>query len=588
MNVSEDGKKIIYSNLTSHAGLYSILMLLFLLCIGYNISTRLGLFPDETQHLGFVINVIKSGFPDYVNGYGFESNKLNYLEHPALYYLLTGYISKLTLLMVDVSYKSFRLVNYFISALTIIYIYKSLLVMNVRKISIFFAFFPLLSIPMFIMLSASYNNDPLMILGCTLVFYSFVLFYDKDDNLTYFIRYFLLGCVITALTKATGALAIVCIIAVYLIFQNKKIVQTLSKLKFYDWLWIILAALVVIIYYSFTYYKFGHFFPSAQENPSIWYKLTVPNAPRMGLLEHLVAFYNSNVYTLLDPYGHQIFDDILIREKLDAFVLVMMPVFLMISFIKLKSENNKFVQLFLIFFFGYVIFMILYFCEIHALNHATGYPGAMQSRYFYGFIPFFIVFFAHAVDCLVNRFFRYLVFSILTLTLLLSFYPSYAAFFKDYYGQDTFNSNYGELTKGRVFEQTFTAQSDILKRIDIFIGTYQRHNSGILQMDLYSDTKLLADSRIHINSISDNSWVSFKFDNLILEPGKTYALKVKADGSEAGNAVTWWALGEFKEHPEFLGTPYGPQDLKGNRYLEGLSFVDGDKIKGTFTMRIYK
>ncbi|WP_455916081.1 ArnT family glycosyltransferase [Pantoea agglomerans] len=588
MNVSEDGKKSIFSNLTSHAGLFSILMLLFLLCIGYNISTRLGLFPDETQHLGFVINVIKSGFPDYVNGYGFESNKLNYLEHPALYYLLTGYISKLTLFMVDVSYKSFRLVNYFISALTIIYIYKSLLVMKLRKTSIFFAFFPLLSIPMFIMLSASYNNDPLMIFGCTLVFYSFVLFYENDENLTYFFRYFLLGCVITALTKATGALAIVCIISVFFILQNRKIIQTLRMLKFFDWLWIIIASFIVIIYYSFTYYKFGHFFPSAQENPSIWYKLTVPNAPRMGLIEHLAAFYNSNVYTLLDPYGHQKFDDIVIREKFETLVLLMMPFFWIFSFIKLKIEKNKFLQLFLIFFFGYLIFMILYFYEIHALNHATGYPGAMQSRYFYGFIPFFIVFFAHAIDCLINRFIRYLVFSILTLTLLLSFYPSYAAFFKGYYGQDTFSSNYGELIKGRVFEQTFTAQSDVLKRIDIFIGTYQRHNSGILHMELYSDNKLLADSKVEINSISDNSWVPFKFDSLILEAGKTYALKVKADSSETGNAVTWWALGGFKEQPEFLGTPYGPQDLKGNRYLEGLSFVDGHTINGTFTMRIYK
>lgn len=588
MNVAEDGKKKLFSSLITHAGLYFIFTLLFLLCIGYNISTRLGLFPDETQHLGFVIDVIKSGFPDYVNGYGFESNKLNYLEHPALYYLLTGYISKVTLFLGDVSYKSFRLVNYFISALTILYIYKSLLVMKVKKISIFFSFFPLLSIPMFIMLSASYNNDPLMIFGCTLVFYSFVLFYENDKNLTYFIRYFLLGCVITALTKATGALTIICVISVFIILQNKKVIQTLRSLKLFDWFCITIASLTVIIYYSFTYYKFGHFFPSAQENPSIWYKLTVPNAPRMGLLEHLVAFYYSNLYTLLDPYGHQKFYDIVIREKFEAFVLVLMPFFWIFSFIKLKSEKNKFVQLFLIFFFGYVIFMIFYFCEIHALNHATGYPGAMQSRYFYGFIPFFIVFFAYAIDCLTNRLIKTLIYSVLTITLILSFYPSYAAFFKAYYGQDTYSTSYGELIKGRVFEQTFTAQSNVLKRIDIFIGTYQRHNSGTLQMDLYSDNKYLANSKVHINSISDNSWVPFKFDNINLETGKTYALKVKADSSEPGNAVTWWALGEFKEHPEFLGTPYGPQDLKGNRYLEGLSFVDGDKIKGTFTIRIYK
>lgn len=569
-------------------------LLLFLLCIGYNLLTRLGLFPDESAHIGFVLDVIRQNFPDYRHGLMYESNKLNYLEHPALYYIITGWYAKFLLFFHDFSYKSFRLTNYIFSTLTLLFTYRALLKMKIDKDAILFAFFPLLSIPMFIMLSASVNNDPLMILGCTIVFYAFTLIYSNDSEQvdksnTAFIRYLLLGCTITALTKATGALVIVCLLGCFLLLDFRKVKKILSNLNRKNILLTGATMVIVVGYYGAIWHTYGNFFPSAQENPSIWYQQMNPTAPRMNLSEHLLAFYQSNLYTLLDPYGHQNFLDTIYRERLESLVLIAFPLFWFLCLLWLSKNNINLFRMNCVFSLAFIVFMAIYFYKIHALHMATGYPGAMQSRYFYGFLPFFVSIYALAFNIIKKAIIKIFIYSVFVATLIFSFYPSWSPLFSSYFGQETFNTNYGELTAGSRYEQSFTAQSSTLKKVEIKIGTYQRINKGALVLSLLNlNGDLIASSSKDMSSLVDNGWATFKFDNLELQKGSSYILRLTSDKSTAGNAITWWALSEFKELPQFQGTQQGPADLRANRYLEGLSSINGKKINGTFAFRIYK
>ncbi|MDU8421714.1 hypothetical protein RYA60_26055, partial [Pseudomonas syringae] len=103
-----------------------VFVIFFILCTGYYLNTDLGLFPDENPHLGYVLDVAKHGFPDYISGKSYGSVKLNRLEHPALYYIIAGMIDNIATLLSSPLYKSLRIINFFISSLTLIFIYKSL------------------------------------------------------------------------------------------------------------------------------------------------------------------------------------------------------------------------------------------------------------------------------------------------------------------------------------------------------------------------------------------------------------------------------------------------------------------------------
>lgn len=579
----------IFIRLYHYYPLIFALTTLLLLCVGYNYSTPLGIFPDEGAHLGFVMDVVRQGLPDYSHGLIWNSLKLNYLEHPALYYVFTGEFAKLFLHYHDFSLKFLRFTNYFFSALTIYFCWLALLKLKISKNACLFAFIPLLSIPMFIMLSSSVNNDPLMILGCTLAFYAFVTFYNDPSQLSKFILLLLAGCVITALTKATGALNIICVIFSFIIFDFKKVKYILKNLSGRLWFSIFIALAIVAVYYLSIWYRFGHFYPSPQENPAFWYQKTVPDAPRMGIMQHLIAFYHFNMYTLLDPYGHQNFVDTIWREKLEFTVIAALPLCWVISLFSLYKRNRNVFRLMVVYTIAFILFMFFYFIKIRSLHLETGYPGAMQSRYFYGFLPFFIMVYALSFDRIKNLFIKISGGLLLIATMLFSFYPSWAPQFSPWYGQETFNMTYGELTPDRLFEQTFVARSKEVNTIALKIGTYQRKNVGSLSLSLYdSASKLIASNVVDAASIADNSWVQFHFKNIALQPGAGYILRLTSSNTQPGRTVTWWALGAFKEYEQYAGTAEGPGETNGNRYTNGINAVDGKPMKGVFTFRIYR
>lgn len=158
-----------------------VIFLFYILCFGYYSGTDLGLFPDENQHLGYVIDVTNHGFPDYVRGMSYGTNKLNYLQHPALYYLVAGAVEKLLDLLNISDFKLIRLVNVVISSLTLLTVYFSLKKFISNQFVIFTSLLLIISIPMFVALSSSISNDPLMILGGALIFHALILYYHNSS-----------------------------------------------------------------------------------------------------------------------------------------------------------------------------------------------------------------------------------------------------------------------------------------------------------------------------------------------------------------------------------------------------------------------
>ncbi|NGX87086.1 phospholipid carrier-dependent glycosyltransferase [Rahnella sp. Lac-M11] len=568
-----------------------IIVIFLILCSGYYLNSSLGSFPDENPHLGYVLDVAKNGFPDYAGGKTYNSIKLNRLEHPALYYVLAGIIDKIAILLSSSLYKTLRIINFFISSLTLLFIFKSLHSFKVNNESIILSTFVLISIPMFVLLSASINNDPLMILGCALTFYGLSLYYN-DYSVRKTLHYILAGGVIVSLTKATGALSVVCILFVFCIIENKKLIIKFRQLKCLDFIYILLSMLCVLGYYLYMHVTYGKFFPAPQGDPSDWFHAAYPDAPRFTKMEYLAAFYQSNLSTLLTPYGHKTFDDWNIRRQLLGLTLSLLPI---LSFtviykkIKEHSPQWRFIALSLI---SFTLFMLFYFLTIHSLNVKTGYTGAMQARYFFGFLPAMVIIYALALQCIKNNIIKILLGLLISCTTLLSFYPAfYPSVIKiihPYFGQTNINSVLGELTKENDFEQDFIAQYNSVERVDLNLATYARKNTGTLSLEIADQSgTIIAKSKINISKISDNAWLEFNFKSTPLIKGSRYILRLSSPDSTHGNAITWYAYKKPNPYPMYNGTIYGPEELNTKQYEGGQAYIDNKSAEATFSFKIY-
>lgn len=579
--------KMLYEN----KSFASIIVFFFILCIGYYLGSDLGLFPDENPHLGYVLDVAKYGFPDYATGVIYDANKLNRLEHPALYYMLAGGIKKIALIFNMDLYKSLRFVNVIISIITIAVIHSSLKEFKVKQLPIALSLLILVCIPMFVLLSVSINNDPLTFLGCALIFHGLALYYN-NSSLKNVLILFILGGVVVSLTKATGALSVACIVFVFFIIEIKKLKSRLFELSINNIILLLASLLFIAAYYLITFIKFGKFFPAPQGDPSDWYKLANPDAHRFTITEQIVAFYQANLHTLLIPYGHKPFYDTKLREELlKILFLILSFITVLFTFKNMKNRSSE-SRFYFVCILSFLIFMCFYFITIHRMNLKTGYPGAMQARYFFGFLPAFIIISALNYQKIRIKFIRVIICTLIFITSALSLYPAYQpTVFKlllPSYGQTWSDTVVGELTEGRVFEQAFTSQSHKLNRIDLYMATYARVNTGFITLDIIDEQgNLRGSSTLNLAELNDNSWTTFKFNNVSLIKGDKYKLKLTAKNSTPGNAITWYAYTEKYPFPMFAGTLLGPSEKPLERYAEGQGYIDGKAVDATFAFKIY-
>lgn len=127
---------------------------------------------------------------------------------------------------------------------------------------------------------------------------------------------------------------------------------------------------------------------------------------------------------------------------------------------------------------------------------------------------------------------------------------------------------FGELTKDRVFEQSFKAISSKLKQADLFLTTFSRSNKSIIQLEvLTEDHKPLYKTQRLAIFLQDNNWENFKFPTIKLKKGSIYILRLTSSNSFSGNAITWWASGK-------------------RVYKNGVAIVDGKPQDSDFTFRL--
>lgn len=126
----------------------------------------------------------------------------------------------------------------------------------------------------------------------------------------------------------------------------------------------------------------------------------------------------------------------------------------------------------------------------------------------------------------------------------------------------------GALFGSRVFEQTITGQPGNLRNASLFLGTFRRHNTGTLAVDLVDTARnVLARAQKPANALRDNAWAKFNLGGVPLHPGRIYALRLRSPDSTEGNAVTWWAS-------------------RASRYPGGRAMVDGQPFGGDFALRL--
>ena len=572
---------------------FGLALLAFLImCVGYYSAYELGAFPDETAHLGYILDVIDKGFPDYKQGKDAKvgrNQKLNYLKHPALYYVITGNTPRFFYIDKVQDHKRFRLANVIFSTLTLLVIYLSIRRLCLSPWSLWMGLTFILTIPMFVVLSVAVNNDPLMILGCALVTFSLVELIQHERPLLALIL-FLTGFVITFLTKATGALTVVTIVSYFVVFYYKNIIHFYSiapKARIIT----PLALMIVLIYYVGIYVNFGTFFPTPQGAPRDWYAAVNPDAPRWSLMEHLSRFLESNYISLVNVIAEGDIPGLAGRDFTLGSIL-MVFIILVLYTIYSALHHGKYKPIILGLTLSFVTFMVIYFVTIRGMHLSTGYTKAMQARYFFGFLPGAAILVAIACDSIRSALLRLSLTALFVVGLFFSIYPIYAKLTHGYGpGQLQANVHFGELLPGRRFEQSFVADDNTIHRVELLLATYIRINTATIKIQLVDESNsVMASSDINASELADNSWASFGFgaDGVAVVPGEKYLIRLISDDSKPGNAITWWAA-ERKEEKQspFTGTPYGPPDPLDDYFVQGEALVDGNIVKADFAFKIY-
>lgn len=127
---------------------------------------------------------------------------------------------------------------------------------------------------------------------------------------------------------------------------------------------------------------------------------------------------------------------------------------------------------------------------------------------------------------------------------------------------------FGELTTGRVFEQSFIAEGSALKRADLFLTTFARNNNKIVQLEVLTrDHKRLYLAKRFARLLQNNAWETFKLPTIKMQQGDTYLLRLTSPTSICGDAISWWASEK----------PY---------YKDGYAIVDGVQQKSDFAFRL--
>lgn len=566
-----------------------------ILGIGYSQSYNPGFFPDEFAHMGYVVDVMKNNFPDYNNGLIYSSNKLNYLNHPALYYFIVGELASLLHLQDAFAYLG-RYVNMAISLIIIALTCGMLYQTTQSRLATFVGGAFLLIIPMFVLLGSAVSNDQINVLGCTLVICGLLGLMEvhKDSKpLTSCIVFICAGGIIASLSKATGSLVIVCLLVSVAIFNFSLLIKIIKKISVKQWLIITASIAIVVIYFVCTHSVYSGFYPAPQGTPAAWFWIEHPDAKRLPFSEFFGNFLNGNFVTLTIPYGHVYIMDSEFRIFIVKVILIIVAVMAGCILLKKTTSNNDFYRVTFSFVMAFFIFFIIYLFTIRDMHLKTGYTGAMQARYFFGFLPICSLVIAKVLSRIKSNLIKGIVFIMMSAALVMSGYPALIKVSELQVWQSTtiieqplFNTSYGYLIKGRRFEQTILAESNTLRGVELMLATFARKNHGPVTLVLIDNSgQTVASEVIMMENLADNTYAWFDFRRVKIIKNQQYTLRLTCDECTQDNAITWWAIKQEFEAPLFLLTRFGPG--AGDRYAKGKAYVDGANVGGAYAFRLY-
>ena len=99
----------------------------------------------------------------------------------------------------------------------------------------------------------------------------------------------------------------------------------------------------------------------------------------------------------------------------------------------------------------------------------------------------------------------------------------------------------GELTKDLVVSQSFIAELNGLRKIDVLAATYARGNSGKVKIEVYEVNKETIFSEIRdVSKINDNSNISILIPNQPYSKSRNYVMTFTSIDGVPGNAITLW------------------------------------------------
>ena len=96
----------------------------------------------------------------------------------------------------------------------------------------------------------------------------------------------------------------------------------------------------------------------------------------------------------------------------------------------------------------------------------------------------------------------------------------------------------GEITKGTVITQQISVEGDQLTGLTFLSATYDRVNTGVLQIEVLEDGNVVGSQQVDIATVANNGELAITFDPPINMAESTAQLRITAPQSESGNAVT--------------------------------------------------
>ncbi len=95
----------------------------------------------------------------------------------------------------------------------------------------------------------------------------------------------------------------------------------------------------------------------------------------------------------------------------------------------------------------------------------------------------------------------------------------------------------GEITKDTVVEQRIVATGEMIKEISLFVGNYERDNTGNILLEFLSGEKILASKLIDTSTFPNNAACKIQVSVSIPDQNEIL-LRITAPETEPGNAIT--------------------------------------------------